>query len=207
MISRVAKWTPLAAFIALCGCTAVLMSACSSEKQAAQQALDNAAGAAYVALSPDADKYASEDVTALQKELEDLKSSFDMKDYAGVIATAPEVRTAATQLSLSVATKKEADAEKWLAEWTEASGALPKVLASVHSRVDKLSKSRHPPKNVNLPTARADLADAESLWEKAEGSYGAGKTAAAVATTKEVMAKAEAGAAAVNMTLPEAPAK
>jgi hypothetical protein len=169
--------------------------------------LDNATGAVNAALSPDADKYAPEDVSALQKQLGELKSSFDSKNYAGVIATAPEVRTAATQLSLSVATKKEADAEKWMAEWTEASGALPKVLASVHSRVDELSKSKHPPKSVNLPTARSDLADAENLWEKAEVSYGAGKTAAAVATTREVMAKAEAGAAAVDMTLPETPAK
>jgi hypothetical protein len=180
-----------------------MTSACSSQRDPAQKALDDATTAVTQSLTPDADKYAPKAVTALQGKLADLKTNFDGKDYATVITAAPDVIVAAKELTQLVAANKDAETQKLTAQWTDASDSVPKLLETVHARVDELGKAKHPPKHVDIGTARTDLSEADSLWAKAKSSYGSGKIHEALAFAKEVKEKAEAAAAAVNLQMPQ----
>jgi hypothetical protein len=182
---------------------AILATACAGQKDPALAALEKATSSVNAALSPDADKYASGEVTALRSKLTSLKSTYDAKDYPAVIVAAPEVIASAAELTQSVAAKMAAESKALAAEWTDASGSLPKILASVHSHIDDLGKAKHSPKHVDLATARSKLADAEGLWTSAQSSFSAGKTAEAVAAARDAKAKAEAAAAAINLQLTE----
>ena len=202
------NWSPVrrAALYATLIVVTVMTSACLSQKDPAQKALNDATDAANQALTPDADKYASKGVTALQGKLADLKTSFDGKNYATVITAAPDVMASARDLTQVVATNKEAEAKKLAAQWTEATASVRNLLETLHAKVDELAKAKHPPKHVDLPTARTDLAAADDLWAKAKNSYGSGKIDEALASVKELKEKAAAAAAAVNLQIPQATA-
>lgn len=182
---------------------ALIASACSGQRDPAQKALNDATGAVNQALTSDADTYAPKGVTALQGKLADLKTNFDGKNYAAVITAAPDVTAAAKELTQVAATNKEAETKKLAARWTEASDSVPMLLETVHARVDELAKARHPPKHVDLGTARTDLTEADNLWAKAKSSYGSGKIDDALASVKEVKEKAEAAAAAIKLQMPQ----
>jgi hypothetical protein len=179
-----------------------MASACSSQRDPAQKALDDATKAVTQSLTPDADKYAPNAVTALQGKLADLKTNFDGKYYAAVITAAPDVMAAAKDLTPLVAANKDAET-KLTAQWTDASDSVPKLLETVHARIDELGKAKHPPKHVDIGTARTDLSEADNLWAKAKSSYGGGKVHEALAFAKEVKEKAEAAAAAINLKMPQ----
>jgi hypothetical protein len=180
-----------------------MTSACLSQKDPAQKALNDATSAVDQALTPDADKYAPKDVTALQSKLTDLKTNFDGKNYATVITAAPNVMTAARDLTQVVANNKEADTKKLAAQWTEATASVRNLLDTIHAKVDELAKAKHPAKHVDLATARTDLSAADDLWAKAKSSYGSGKIDDALASVKELKEKAEAAAAAINLQMPQ----
>jgi hypothetical protein len=181
----------------------VLATACSNQKDPAQKALDDATAAVNESLTPDADKYAPKRATALQGKLAELKSSFDAKNYATVIAAAPDVTTAAKDLTRVVATDKDAETKELTARWTDASASIPKLLEAVHARVDELGKAKHPAKHLDLATARADLTEADSGWANATSAYSNGKINDALASAKDVKEKAEAAAAALKLQLPQ----
>lgn len=185
---------------------ALIVSACSSQKDPAQKALDDAVAAVNQALTPDADRYAPQAVTALQGKLADLKTDFDGKNYPTVLTAAPEVMVAAKELIQVVATNKEAETQKLTAQWTAASASVSQLLETVHARVDELAKAKHPAKNIDVGTARTDLTEADNLWAKAKASHSGGKIDDALASVKEVKEKAEAAAAAINLQMPPMPA-
>jgi hypothetical protein len=178
------------------------MTACMSQKGPAQKALADTTSAVNQAITPDANKYAPKEVTALQGKLADLKTNFDGGYYPNVVTTAPGVMSAATELTQVVATNKEADVKKLAAQWAETTAPVRNLLETVHAKVDELAKAKHPPKHVDLPTAKSDLSAADDLWAKAKTSYSDGKIDDALASVKELKEKATAAAAAVNLQLP-----
>ena len=185
----------------------VLAAACSSQKDPAQKALDDATAAVNQSLTPDADKYAPKRVTALQGKLAELRSSFDAKNYTAVITAAPDVTTAAKDLTRVVATDKDAEMRDLTARWAAASASIPKLLEAVHARLGELSKTKHPAKNLDLATARADLTEADSRWANASSDDSSGKINDALAAAKDAKEKAEAAAAAVRLQLPQTAVK
>jgi methyl-accepting chemotaxis protein len=199
------NWSPVrrAALYATLIVAAAMTAACLSQKDPAQKALNDATGAVNQALTPDADKYAPNGVTALQGKLAALKTTFDGKNYATVITSAPDVMASARDLTQVVETNKEAESKKLAAQWTEATAPVRNLLETVHARVDELGKAKHPPKHVDLPTARTDLTAADDLWAKAKSSYGSGKIDEALASVKELKEKADAAAAAINLQVPQ----
>jgi hypothetical protein len=176
--------------------------ACATQKDPAQEALDAATSAVNSALSPDADKYAPKEVTALQAKLADLKAKFEMKNYAGVILGRPDVVAAAVELTQTVATSRDAESKRLTAQWSDISTSLPKSFSTVQSRIDELSKSKRQPKTVDVQTARSDLADAESKWNDAKVDYQSGKVTDALTTSQTVKSQVDAAAAALNLHLP-----
>ena len=57
---------------------------------------------------------------------------------------------------------------------------------------------------IDLAAAKTNLADATTLWGKAQAAFSANNVEEAVNAAKEVKAKAEAAAAALKMKLPGA---
>ena len=81
----------------------LMMAGCTSQKEPAQIALGNIE-AIIVASSGDAAKYAPDQLMNVQSKLGRLQASFDAKDYAAVVAGAPEAMTAAHGLISAAAT-------------------------------------------------------------------------------------------------------
>lgn len=187
---------------AICAAAVLFACACATQMDPAQAALDAATGAVNSALTPDADKYAPKEVTALQAKLTDLKAKFDKKNYAGVILGRPDLVAAAAELTQTVATRRDAESKRLTAQWSDISTSLPKSIDTVQSRIDELSKSKRQPKNVDIQTARSDLADAESKWDEAKVDYQNGKVTDALAASQAVKGQVSAAAAAINLQLP-----
>jgi hypothetical protein len=179
----------------------LFVCACATQKDPAQGALDAATSAVNNALTPDADKYAPKEVTALQARLADLKAKFDTKNYAGVILGRPDVVAAAAELTQTVATSKDAESKRLTAQWSDISTSLPKSFDTVQTRIDELGKSKRKPKNVDVQTARSDLEDAESKWNEAKVDYQNGKVTDALAASQAVKSQVNAAAAAINLQL------
>jgi hypothetical protein len=174
-------------------------AACSEQRQSAQAALETATNAVNAALTPDADKYAPKEVTALQNNLAALKSTFDAKNDPAVITSASNVTEAAHELTQIASANKESEAKRLASEWSEFGESMPKLLGSVHAKIDELNREKHVPKNVNLSSARADLDEADKLWGKAKSAHDRGEAADALASSKQAKSKAEAAASDINL--------
>jgi hypothetical protein len=181
--------------------TGLLLLACANQMQPAQAALDGATSAVQAA-SADASKYMPAHLQTLQARLSSLKAAFDNKDYAGVLASAPAITADAQQLAKEVAAKKAEAMQALAAQWTDMSSSVPKLIDAVQTHLSELSKSKHAPKGVDLATARTDLADATTLWDKAQASQKSGDVETAVSSAKDVKAKVESAAEALKLKLP-----
>jgi len=186
---------------------ALVLAACANQMEPAQAAIAGV-DSAVTSAAGDAGKYAPEQLSAVQAKLADLKASFDKKDYQGVLSSAPAVLAEAQGLLATAALKKEEMMKALGTEWTGLAASLPQLVAAVKSRVDVLSKSHKPPAGVDLAAAKSGLADATTMWGKAQAAFSSGNVEDAVNAAKEVKAKAEAAAAALKLQLPgAAPAK
>jgi hypothetical protein len=189
---------------AMLAAVALLAIACS-QMEPAKQALDGV-DAAMNATSAAAGKYVPDQYAAVQAKVSNLKSAFDKQDYATVVSGAPPVLADIQSLAAATAVKKDQVMHAMAAQWTGLSTSVPKLVDSVKSRVDALSKKSGVPHGVDLPTAKAAIADAATAWAKAQAAYAAGNVDDAVNAANDAQSKAQAAAAAIKMTLPMAPA-
>jgi hypothetical protein len=77
-------------------------------------------------------------------------------------------------------------------EWSRLSATLPVEFAAVQNRIDQLggkSSKKKPPAGIDLAAARAGLADALSLWSKAQAAFAGDNLREAVSTAKAVEPK------------------
>ncbi|MCC7463527.1 MAG: hypothetical protein IT480_13830 [Gammaproteobacteria bacterium] len=182
---------------------AVLAVACASQMEPAQKALDGLNNAVTAADAAGASKYIPDQLAAVQGKLTELKAAFGKKDYAAVLKGAPAVLTEAEALVGAAAAKKDEAIKAATAAWPALAGALPDLVGAVKSRVDVLGKSRRLPEGVDLEAAKTGLADATSLWDKAQQlANSGGSMEEAAAAAQDAKAKAEAAAAALKLKLP-----
>jgi hypothetical protein len=182
---------------------ALLLGACANQMEPAQKAIAGVESAVSAA-APDAAKYVPDQLAAVQKKLADLKTSFDNKDYAAVLTGAPAALTDAQGLLGSAMLKKDEVMKAMTAQWPALAASLPGLVSSVTSKVTAMAKMKHAPAGVDLTGAQADVANAGSLWSKAQAAFAANNIEEAVNTANEVKAKVEAAAAAIKMKLPNA---
>jgi hypothetical protein len=165
--------------------------------------------ATVTAASTEAAKYIPDQLVAVQTQWGALQASFDKKDYAAVVTGAPAVLGAAQSLATDAATKKDEVLKALNDKWTALAGSVPGSLAAVENRIDFLSKktNRKAAAGIDVDGAKTALADAMSLWSKAQAAFAGGNMDEAVNTAQNVKSKVDAVAAALKLDLAAPTAK
>jgi hypothetical protein len=194
-IHRISRYTLIAA-------AAIMLAACSGQKEPAQKLIGDI-DATVAAASPEAAKYVPDQLADVQGKLDGLKASFDKHDYAAVVTGAPAVLSSAQTLATAAAAKKDEILKALNDEWTVLAGSVPANMTAIQSRIDLLSKksSKKMAAGIDVDAANAGLADARSLWSKAQAAFAAGTLEEAVSTAKDVKAKTDALAASLKLNL------
>jgi hypothetical protein len=177
------------------GLAALFVSACSSQKDPAVQAItkiDNT----MAAIHDSAAKYAPDALPGVEAQVAAIKQTFAKGDYAGVLAQAPTVNTAVSNLRTDAGTKQAAaDAEqaKVKQQWRTLTYEVPKMVAGLHTQVDSLSSGRGLPKGVtkaSFATVKDGVTSLDAMWTDANNTVSSGDYAAAVTKGQAVKDKA-----------------
>ena len=164
---------------------AVLIAACANQRGPAEQAV-TAAESALTNIRDMANRYAPDQLQAVDAQLSGVKDSLAKGDYKGVLAAMPALNTAIGNLKdAATAKQQEADAASAKAKdaWGPLSSDVPKMVDAISSRVDILSKSHHLPKGVTkdtLATAKSGLDSMKSAWGDASNAATSGDYTTAV---------------------------
>jgi len=184
----------------------LMMAGCTSQKEPAQIALGNIE-AILIASSGDAAKYAPDQLMDVQSKLGRLQASFDAKDYAAVVAGAPEAMTAAHGLISAAATAK-ATADKALTQqWTVLAVTIPDYIAAVRGRIELLDKksNRRLAAGIDLGAASQRLDGAVSLWSKVQAAFATGNMPEAVSAAQRLKMDLETQAGLLMLNLAALP--
>lgn len=176
--------------------------ACSSQREPASAAIQNIQ-VTLNAAKADGERYAPEELAAVQAKVADLQANFDKKDYAAVVTAAPAVLKQARDLHSVIFSKKTAVNSAAMREWPALAASVVQWLPAVQERYEKLSEQKKLPEGVDLSAAQTALDGVGSLWTKAQQDYGAGRVETGLAGVKEIKARIEKAAAATKFTLPE----
>lgn len=182
---------------------AILIAACANQMEPAKNALDNI-NASLGAVSADAQKYVPDQLASAQSKVAALTASYNKKDYAAVVTSAPAVLAEVNGLAGAATAKKDEILKALGTEWRSLAASVPQSVTAVQTRIDELSKTKRVPKGLDLTAAKSGLADATSAWEKAQSAFKSGNAADAVAAAKDANGKLESAAAALKLNLPQA---
>ena len=183
-------------YVILAACAA----GCAGQREPAKLALEEINITMEIA-SPDALKYLPDQTIFVQKEVAKLNASYGFRDYATVVTDSPAILLDA-KLLVAAATIRKQNAIMVLAqEWTTLDKSLPPLFAAVRTRLESLSKMRHPPKGIELTAAQLGIAQGSALWDKGHAAFSAGQLEEAVAFLKDAKVKVESAATALQLSL------
>ncbi|TLZ32110.1 MAG: hypothetical protein E6K29_02240 [Gammaproteobacteria bacterium] len=179
----------------LAALAAALVMSCANQKAPAEQAVA-VAEAALAAVRDSAQKYAPDQLQAVEDQLKGLKDSLAKGDYKAVLTGAPTVNSAINSLK-DAAEAKKADADAAAARakdaWGPVSADVPMMIETIDKRVDSLSKSHRLPKGVTkegLAAAKSGLDSLKSQWTEATSAATSGDYTTAMAKAEGVKTKA-----------------
>jgi hypothetical protein len=164
---------------------AVIITACANQRGPAEQAV-TAAESALTNIRDMANRYAPDQLQAVDAQLNGVKDSLAKGDYKGVMAAMPALNTAISNLKdTATANQQAAEAASAKAKdaWGPLSSDVPKMVDAISSRVDILSKSHHLPKGVTKDTlgaAKSGLDSMKSAWSDASNAATSGDYTTAV---------------------------
>jgi hypothetical protein len=169
----------------------VLVAACANQRAPAEQAI-TAAESALTNIRDMANRYAPDQLQAVDAQLNGVKDSLAKGDYKGVMAAMPALNTAISNLKdTATANQQQAEAASAKAKdaWGPLSSDVPKMVDAISSRVDILSKSHHLPKGVtqdSLAAAKSGLDSMKSAWSDASNAATSGDYTTAVSKGQAV---------------------
>ena len=179
----------------LAGLAAALVMSCANQKAPAGQAVA-AAEASLAAVRDSAQKYAPDQLQAVEDQLKGLKDSLAKGDYKAVLTGAPTVNSAINSLKDAAEAKKaDADAASARAKdaWGPVSADVPMMIEAIAKRVDSLSKSHRLPKGVTkegLAAAKSGLDSLKLQWTEATSAATSGDYTTAMLKAEGVKTKA-----------------
>jgi DNA repair exonuclease SbcCD ATPase subunit len=183
------------AFLPL-ACAAFLLAACADYETPAKESLAKVE-ASLKNVARDAEKYAPEELKALQDELAAAKSDFDKGDYEKALLGARSLAAKVPDLA-TTAGKKRGEVMKQLTEdWQRLSVELPKTLDSIGQKIAKVAKSKKPPEGFDQ--AKTDFDAAKQSLADATKASAAGSLEEAVTLAKSAEEKAKAIMATLGM--------
>lgn len=167
---------------------ALMLSACSSAKKPAEEAL-KAAGQAINGVKGEVEKVMPDSVKSLEGALNVAKEKFAKGDYKAALADAQTIPSKAKEALEAAKSKKEELTKMWDALSQE----LPKMMEAIKGKVDTLSKSKKLPKNLTpekVTETKAWLGEAMNQWGQSQESFKAGIISDAVTKANSIKEKA-----------------
>jgi hypothetical protein len=174
---------------------ALFLVGCAGEKEPAEKAIASAESA-LASIHDVAQKYAPDQLQAVETQLAGVKDAFAKGDYKGVMAAAPSLTSAINGLRDTADSKaKDAEAAMTAAKdaWGPLSSDLPNMVSAIQSRVDVLAKSHHLPAGVTkdtLASAKSGLDAMKSGWTDASNAASSGDYVTAVSKAQAMKAQA-----------------
>jgi hypothetical protein len=156
-----------------------LLIACNTDKVPADAAI-KAADASLAAVKPDAEKFAPEQLKAVETSLAAAKDQFGKGDYKAALASATELGGTVKDLGAAAAAKKD----EMTKAWADLSANLPKSVEAVKAKIEELAKAKKLPKEIGadkLAAAKEGLAKVEGAWKEATDAFAAGNLQDALA--------------------------
>ena len=169
----------------------LLATGCAQQKAPATKALDQIESSLKDVRS-EAAKYAPDGLKGVEAQYARLKESLDKKEYDNVLAGTPQLQKAVDSLQDAVnAGKAQAAAATDMArtEWASLKEEVPKMVDTIQTRVDSLSKSKHLPFGISkeeFEGSKSVLDSMKSTWAEATKDYKAGNEVEAASKAKTV---------------------
>jgi hypothetical protein len=159
-----------------------------------------ATGQALETARPEIERYTPEALAPLTTALASAQALFDRGRYTDALKAAqlllPKVEDAA-----AAAKARKADLT---VAWAEISGSMPKIVQLLTARVGELAAAKKAPQvvdKVGIETVKSELAAISEAWRSAADAFEGGDLPRALATARDVKAKAERLAATVGVDL------
>src|SRR5262249_22336051 len=158
---------------------ALLVVACMSQKAPAEQAVSSAESA-LAGLRDGAQKYAPDQLQAMDASIAQMKDNLAKGNYKAVVDAVPAFNNGLKSLKETVDQKTQEAAEaiaKAKDAWDPMTKDVPKMVDAIQSRVDILSKSHHLPKGVtkdSLAAAKSGLDSMKQAWTDASNAAKSG---------------------------------
>ena len=182
-------------FLAVVAAT-LIAGGCSQQKANATKVLESVESS-LADIKADAARYAPEGLKGVEAQLERLQASLKNEEYNDVIAGTPQLRKAVDSLRAAVESGKD-QARAALAsaktEWESLSVEVPKLVESIQTRVDELSKKKRLPFGVSkeeFEGAKSSLDSMKSTWAEASQEFKSGNAVEAAEKAKTVKATGE----------------
>jgi hypothetical protein len=176
------------------GLATLLVSACSSQKDPAAKALEKIDNTMAM-IHDSAEKYSPDALPGVQAQVTAIHQTFAKGDYDAVLAQAPAVNTAVSNLRSDAGTKQaaaEAEQAKVKQQWRALSQEVPKLVAGLHTQVDSLN-GHALPKGVtkaSFATVKDGVTSLDTMWTDATNTESNGDYAGAVTKGQAVKDKA-----------------
>ncbi len=179
---------------------ALMAVACN--KGPAEDALE-AADRELAAAKAEIETYAPEQLAPLESAVQAARAELEQGHYTAALKAA-QALPGQIQGALAAATVQKS---RMAATWKDLAGGVPGLVQALTGKLAGLVEAKALPRGLTaegLASAQADLASMARAWTEATAAFQGGDVSRAVRTGQDVKARAEAVAATLGMTPPDA---